>query len=267
MSVASMVGRTLGKYRVLEKIGAGSLADVYRGIQIGLDREVAIKVLPPALATDRDMVARFKRESLATARMSHPHIITIFDSGEQEGLHYYVMERLKADSLADRLEVEQPLPVERAIKVAIDLVKALIYAHERQVAHRALTSTSVRFDSRDNAVLADFAPGESELADPREDLEAVGAIIEEMLGPKLPEEIAPVVERALDSGYATARDMLVALKSIEHQRRPGRVPSVPVVVRAPPPPFSPARTLVWLVPLLMLTVVTTVWVYRLIAGA
>src|ERR1051325_43455 len=97
----SLIGKVLGKYRIVEKLGSGGMADVYKGIQIGLDREVAIKVLPPAFAADREMVKRFRRESQATAKLSHPNIITIYDSGEQDGIYFYVMEFLKADGLAE----------------------------------------------------------------------------------------------------------------------------------------------------------------------
>lgn len=313
--MSSVVGKTLGKYRVLEKIGAGALADVYRGLQIGLDREVAIKVLPPALAADREMLARFKRESLSTARMSHPNIITVFDSGEQDGVHYYVMEHLRPESLADRLETQGPLSAERALKIVQDVLKALIYAHERDVAHRALGSGSVKFDGRGNAVLTDFAPAESGLTDPREDLEAVGEILSEMLtgqpvgeevplaklDPSLPAELVALCDRALAadpaSRFTTARDMLVEVKRIELEQKAHRIARAMQKARiaALAPSDTPAgpgyesdpwgflsslalvlegaeerqivrRTLWWLVPLLLFTVVITVWAYRLIVG-
>src|SRR5437870_12686772 len=114
------------------------MADVYKGVQVGLEREVAIKVLPPAFAADREMVKRFRRESQATAKLSHPNIITVYDSGEQDGYFYYVMEYLKTDSLEELLEKEGKLQIGKAIKVAQDVIKALVYIHEKELVHRDL---------------------------------------------------------------------------------------------------------------------------------
>jgi len=152
----SLIGKVLGKYKIIQKLGSGGMADVYKGIQIGLDREVAIKVLPPAFASDREMVKRFRRESQATAKLSHPNIITIYDSGEQEGYYYYVMEYLKADSLEDVLEKEKPLQLQRALKITQDVLKALVYCHEKEVLHRDLKPANIKFDLRENAILTDF---------------------------------------------------------------------------------------------------------------
>ena len=116
-----MIGTLLGKYRIVEKIGSGGMADVYKGLQVGLEREVAIKVLPPAYAKDVQMVKRFKRESQATAKLSHPNIVTIYDSGEQDGCFYYVMEYLKADALDDILAKEKVLPLKQGLKISKDM--------------------------------------------------------------------------------------------------------------------------------------------------
>ena len=151
-----LIGKVLGKYKIIERLGSGGMADVYKGIQVGLEREVAIKVLPPAFAADREMVKRFRRESQATAKLSHPNIITIYDSGEEEGYYYYVMEYLKADSLEDVLEKEQTLNVQRMIKIAQDIIKALVYTHDKDIIHRDLKPANIKFDLRENAIVTDF---------------------------------------------------------------------------------------------------------------
>ena len=151
-----MIGTLLGKYRIVEKIGSGGMADVYKGLQVGLEREVAIKVLPPAYAKDVQMVKRFKRESQATAKLSHPNIVTIYDSGEQDGCFYYVMEYLKADALDDILAKEKVLPLKQGLKISKDILKALVYTHDKQIIHRDLKPSNIKFDLRGNAIVTDF---------------------------------------------------------------------------------------------------------------
>ena len=213
--MSNLIGKVLGKYKIIQKLGSGGMADVYKGIQIGLDREVAIKVLPPAFAQDREMVKRFRRESQATAKLSHPNIITIYDSGEQDGCFFYVMEYLKADSLEDVLEKEKPLQLARTLKIAQDILKALVYCHEKEIIHRDLKPANIKFDLRENAILTDFglvkdlgetaitqtgvvlgtpqymSPEQIKGLDPdaRSDLYQVGVIIYEMLTGRTPVQV------------------------------------------------------------------------------
>ena len=151
-----LVGKVLGKYRIVEKIGSGGMANVYKGLQVGLEREVAIKVLPPAYAKDLDRLKRFRRESQATAKLSHPNIITIYDSGEQDGFYYYVMEYLKAESLETIIKDEGKLALKQALKIAKDVLKALVYTHDKSIIHRDLKPGNIRFDLRGNAIVTDF---------------------------------------------------------------------------------------------------------------
>ncbi len=152
----AMIGKVLGKYKIVEKLGSGGMADVYKGIQDGLEREVAIKVLPKAYSRDAEMVKRFKRESQATAKLAHPNIITIYDSGEQDGLCYYVMEYLKADSLDDIIKREKQLTSKRSLKIVQDILKALAYTHDKHILHRDLKPSNIKFDLRGNAIVTDF---------------------------------------------------------------------------------------------------------------
>ena len=151
-----LVGKVLGKYRIVEKIGSGGMADVYKGLQVGLEREVAIKVLPPVYAKDLDRLKRFRRESQATAKLSHPNIITIYDSGEQDGFYYYVMEYLKAESLETVIKSEGKLALKQALKISKDILKALVYTHDKSIIHRDLKPGNIRFDLRGNAIVTDF---------------------------------------------------------------------------------------------------------------
>lgn len=235
----ALIGRILGKYRIVEKLGAGALADVYRGIQLGLERDVAVKVLPRALADDETMRARFRRASQVTARLSHPNIITIFDSGVQDGIPYTVMEHLRSGTLEDRLETEGPLPLPRVVKLAQDVLKALAYAHDHGVVHGNVSPACVKFDLRQNAIVTDFARVEDSTGTAQDDLAAAGRLLHaaltgEISGPdaKLaalpadaPEMLVRFVERSQAGAerYTSARSMLEELKRIELKVRARRI--------------------------------------------
>ena len=132
------------------------MADVYKGLQVGLERIVAVKVLPPAYAKDLDRLKRFRRESQATAKLSHPNIITIYDSGEQDGFYFYVMEYLKAESLESLIQGSTPIELRQGLKIGKDVLKALVYTHDKSIIHRDLKPGNIRFDLRGNAIVTDF---------------------------------------------------------------------------------------------------------------
>ena len=97
-------GTTLGPYEILSPIGAGGMGEVYKARDTRLDRTVAIKVLPEHVATDPDLKQRFEREAKTISSLNHPHICTLYDIGEQDGVDFLVMEYLEGDTLAQRLE-------------------------------------------------------------------------------------------------------------------------------------------------------------------
>src|SRR5437667_11313072 len=117
-----LAGQSLGGYKLDEEIGRGSMGMVYRGRQIALGREVAIKVLSQALAKDASYVARFIREAQIIAGLNHPNIVQIFDAGQQNGLLYFVMEYVQGPTLASLLRLDgcipQHLPAEYAAQIA-----------------------------------------------------------------------------------------------------------------------------------------------------
>src|SRR5512135_3173683 len=104
--MADLVGRTLGAYKIIEELGHGGMANVYRATQPSIGREVAVKVLPPHFLQDRTFVKRFSREVQVIARLQHPHILPVYDFGEQDGLPYIVMAYMPGGTLADRLRKE-----------------------------------------------------------------------------------------------------------------------------------------------------------------
>src|SRR5690349_25086553 len=124
-----------GRYRVDREIGAGGMAIVYLARDLRHDRMVALKVLRPELSA---IIGgdRFLAEIRTTANLQHPHILPLHDSGEADGIVYYVMPFVEGESLRDRLRREKHLPVDDAVRIARDVASALDYAHRHGVIHR-----------------------------------------------------------------------------------------------------------------------------------
>jgi eukaryotic-like serine/threonine-protein kinase len=147
-------GTHLGPYRIDVLLGAGGMGQVYRAIDTRLNRTVAIKVLPPTLATDAQSRARFDREAQAIAGLTHPHVCTLHDVGHQDGVDFLVMEYLEGETLAARLE-NGPLTLDHALKCSIEIADALAAAHRHGVIHRDVKPSNVIL-TRNGAKLLDF---------------------------------------------------------------------------------------------------------------
>jgi len=154
--MADLTGRTLGQYRLHELIGHGGMADVYRATQPSIGREVAIKVLPAHFLQDRTFLERFTREVQVIAGLQHPHILPVYDFGEQDGTPYIVMAYLAGGSLADRIHREGGLPLAEAARLVEQIADGLEYAHEKGIIHRDFKPSNVLLDAKGNAYLADF---------------------------------------------------------------------------------------------------------------
>src|SRR5579863_3026173 len=135
MSLAA--GSKLGPFEILAPIGAGGMGEVYRGRDTRLHRTVAIKLVRRELARRTDFRERFQREARAISALNHPHICSLYDIGEQDGLDYLVMECVEGESLAEVLK-KGPLPVEHALRYGAEIADALVAAHARGVIHRDL---------------------------------------------------------------------------------------------------------------------------------
>src|SRR5258708_8128828 len=138
-----LIGTTLGKYRILATLGHGGMAHVYRAHQENLDREVAIKVLPPWYAADRNFVERFNLEARLVARLSHPNIVTIHDFSEQNGHLYIVMQLVDGGTLKQQIEAMPVRPggtrsmdLEEVNTIFKQLADALSFAHRKGIIHR-----------------------------------------------------------------------------------------------------------------------------------
>ncbi len=149
-------GQMLGAYRIINQVGQGGMATVYKAYQASMDRNVAIKVLPSQLAESKEFTQRFQQEARIIARLEHPHILPVFDYGESNGISYFVMRYLEAGTLKEKMGSGQPLPLNEIDRLFGQLADALSYAHSMGVIHRDLKPANALIDSRDNLFLTDF---------------------------------------------------------------------------------------------------------------
>src|SRR5215468_5390600 len=147
-------GTHLGPYEIVQPIGAGGMGQVYKARDTRLNRTVAIKVLSPEFASRPDWKQRFEREAQTIASLNHPHICTLHDVGQQDGIDYLVMEFLEGQTLAQRLE-RGALPLDEALKIAIEIADALDKAHRQGIVHRDLKPSNVML-TKSGAKLLDF---------------------------------------------------------------------------------------------------------------
>lgn len=149
------VGEMVGPYRVIEQLGQGGMATVYKAYHAALDRYVALKVLHPALLEDPSFPKRFQREARLVARLDHPNIVPIFDYAEHDGRPYLVMKFIEGETLKARL-ARGPLDSEEIAEVVDTVGAALAYAHEHSILHRDIKPSNVLLATNGQIYLADF---------------------------------------------------------------------------------------------------------------
>ncbi len=214
--MTDLVGHQLGQYQLIEQIGKGGMATVYRARQASIGRDVAIKILPSTLMHDDTFLARFYREAEVIARLQHPHILPVYDFGEYEGMPYIVMALLSGGTLADRIHSEGPIDLTEVGRIVAQVSSALDFAHSKGIIHRDFKPSNVLLDEQGNTYLADFglakvtettmqltgtgvmgtpmymAPEQAEAGSltPAVDVYALGVTIFQMLTGRLPYEAA-----------------------------------------------------------------------------
>ncbi len=215
--MTDLVGQTLGRYQLTERLGRGGMADVYKGFQPGLDRYVAVKVLHPHLADQADFINRFQREAKAVASLRHPHIVQVFDFDVQDQNYFMVMEYIEGGKTLKELlqelnEQTQHLTLEQVVDIIAKLADALEYAHQQGMVHRDIKPSNVLVPSVSNPVLGDFGiarlvgqsgltssgamigtpaymspeQGRGETADERSDIYALGIVFYELMAGRPP---------------------------------------------------------------------------------
>ena len=235
-------GRRIGGFEIEDLLGRGGMGTVYKAHQTSLGRRVALKVIRPELRLDDEVVARFRREARAGA-LTHPHIVSVYDVGEDGEDLYIAMAYLPGGSLADRLEAAGPLPPDQAERIGHDIESALAFAHSQGIVHRDVKPSNILFDAADNAVLADFgvaavtglttltstravvgtpsymAPEltRGEAATPASDLYALGCTLYEAVSGRPPftgqDALAVLVQHRSDEPPALPEDCPTALRS------------------------------------------------------
>ena len=236
-----------GRYRIVDRLGSGGMAEVYCAEDTHLGRRVALKVLHRRFAEDREFVERFQREASSAAGLQHPNVVGVFDRGSHDGTYYIAMEHLPGRTLKELVLAEAPLPQLRAVELALQLLKAAGFAHRRGVIHRDLKPQNAIVDENDNLKVTDFGiarAGASEMTEtgsimgtaqylsPEQaqghavtassDLYSIGVMLYEMLAGQLPFNG--------DNAVSIAVKHLSEPPPLLHQLRPDVHPALEVAV-------------------------------------
>ena len=215
-----LTGRVVDSYRLLSRLGAGGMGEVYLAHDAKLDRPVALKFLSPDLAVDRDRLRRFHQEARAASSLNHPHIIVVHDFGEVDGRPYLVTEFIEGETLRHRLQ-RGPLAIRDVVDVGVQLASALAAAHARGLVHRDIKPENIMLRPDGYAKVLDFGLAKlaaaTESADParRESHTQPGMVV------GTPRYMSPEQMRGLD---VDPRSDVWSLGVVLYEMATGRLP-------------------------------------------
>jgi len=208
----NIVGKSLGRYHVVEQLGEGGMATVFKAYDSSLERYVAIKVIRTEIVTDQEFMKRFQREARALAQLDHPYILKVLDYGEQDGIPYLVMPFEPCGTLKNRMGT--PWPYQEAARLLAPIARALECAHQQMIIHRDVKPANILFTPSGTPILSDF--GIAKMLDMSESMQLTGA----GMGIGTPDYMAP--EQWL--GNVDARTDIYALGVVFYEMVTGRRP-------------------------------------------
>ena len=209
-----LIGTNLGRYHIIEPLGQGGMASVYKAFDTSLERHVAIKIIRPDIETDNqsEFLKRFQREAKSLAQLDHPYILKVLDYGDQEGLPYLVMPFLEGGTLKEKMG--KPMPYNQAAALLTPIAEALDYAHKRNIIHRDVKPANILISQSGAPILSDFGIAKILVQSGSTQLTGAG------VGIGTPDYMAPEQW----TGTADARTDIYSLGVVFYQMVTGRLP-------------------------------------------
>ncbi|HSE62037.1 MAG TPA: protein kinase [Thermoanaerobaculia bacterium] len=238
-------GNRLGPYEILAPLGAGGMGEVYRARDTRLDRDVAIKVLPESLASDRHALDRFEREARAVATLSHPNVLAIYDFETQDGVRYVVTELLEGSTLREHLETGT-VSLRKAIEYAMQIAQGLAAAHEKGIVHRDLKPENVFVTRSGHVKILDFGLARTLVPAAGETASTAGTVAEATEPGTILGTVGYMSPEQVRGALADARSDIFSFGTVFYEMLTGRrafradsaVETMSAILTEEPPEFS-----------------------------